>query len=110
MATFDNILFKGTDMTLKVLNLRNTLTKLLVAGATVTVRVLDSNGVVVVGTTDPIVAVEQATPQKGLYHAPLADTAALVSGTTGTLEYVADAGAGVRREWTETYVVKDSLC
>ncbi|KKM28195.1 hypothetical protein LCGC14_1567130 [marine sediment metagenome] len=109
MATFDNTLFENTNMTLKVVNLRNTLTKALVTGATVTVRVLDSAGVVVVGTTDPIPVVEQAAPQKGLYHAPLDDTASLATGATGTLEYVADAGAGFHREWVETYIVKDEL-
>ena len=109
MATFDNTLFENTDMTLKVVNLRNKLTGALVAGATVTVRVLDALGAVVVGTTDPIPAVEQAAPKVGLYHAPLADTASLAVDATGTLEYVADGGAGLHREWSETYVVKDEL-
>ena len=109
MATFDNDLFENTDMTLKVINLRNKLTGALVTGATVTVRVLDSAGVIVTGTTDPIAAVEQALPLKGLYHAPLADTASLAVDATGTLEYTADGGAGLHREWIETYVVKNAL-
>lgn len=109
MATYDNTLFENTDMTLKVVNLRNKLTGALVTGATVTVRVLDSAGVIVAGTDDPITVVEQAAPQVGLYHAPLADTASLVAEDTGTFEYTADAGAGLHREWVETWVTKDEL-
>ena len=108
MATFDNDLFEDTDMTLKVINLRNKLTGALVTGATVSVQVLDELGAIVGGTADPIPAVEQAG-FNGLYHAPLLDTASLVSGDTGTLHYVTDGGAGLHREWVETYIVKNAL-
>lgn len=105
MASFDHDLFENTDMVMKVVNLRNKVTKQLQTGAAVTARVLDELGAAVAGISDPVVFVEQVG-KKGLYHGQIPDTATLVNGDTGTILWVADAGAGLHREWTETYVVK----
>ena len=105
MASYDHILFENTDMTPKIVNLRNKITKVLVEGATVTAIVYDSTGTPVTGISNPIVFVEQVG-YKGLYHGALPDTASLVDGDTGTILFVTDAGAGLHREWTETYVVR----
>ena len=109
MASFDHDLFENTDMVLKAVNLRDKITLALQTGATVTARVLDELGAAVVGVSDPIVFVEQVG-FSGLYHGPLPDTASLVNGDTGTILWIADAGAGLHREWTETYVVKQGSC
>jgi hypothetical protein len=108
MASFDHDLFENTDMVMKIVNLRDDVTKALQTGATVTARVLDSAGVAVVGISDPVVFVEQASPKKGLYHGGIPDSASLVNADTGTIHWVADAGAGLHREWTETYAVKQA--
>jgi len=105
MASFDHILFENTDMVMKIINLRDEITQVLQTGATVTARVLDSLGVPVVGISDPVTFVEQSG-FKGLYHGAIPDTASLSNADTGTILFVADAGVGLHREWTETYVVK----
>ncbi len=110
MASFDHDLFENTNMVMKVVNLRDKVTGLLVLGAVVTARVLDDAGVAVVGISDPVVLVEQPLPRRGLYHGPIPDDASLVNADTGTILWVADAGVGLHREWTETYVVKQTDC
>lgn len=105
MASFDHTLFENTDMVMKIINLRNAITQVLQTGATVTARVLDSAGAAVGGISDPVSFTEQVG-FKGLYHGGIPDTALLSIGDTGTILFVADAGAGFHREWTETYVVK----
>lgn len=109
MASFDHDLFENTDMVMKIVNLRDKITKQLQTGATVTARVLDEVGTAVVGISDPVVFVEQVG-KKGLYHGGIPDSASLVNADTGTILWVADAGAGLHREWTETYVVKQDTC
>lgn len=105
MASYDHILYENTDMVMKIVNLRDEVTRVLQEGATVSARVLDSAGAAVVGITDPVVFVEQ-TGYKGLYHGGIPDTATLVNGDTGTIVFSADNGPGLHREWTETYVVR----
>lgn len=107
MASYDHVFFENTDMTLKTVNLRNKITKVLVEGATVTARILDSAGDPVAGVSDPVVFVEQVG-FKGLYHGALPDTATLANGAKGTILWISDAGAGLHREWTETYVVRQT--
>ena len=107
MASYDHIFYENTDMTPKIVNLRNKITKVLVEGATVTARVFDSTGTPVVGVSDPIVFVEQVG-YKGLYHGALPDTASLSNGDAGTILFITDAGAGLHREWTETYIVRQN--
>ncbi len=109
MATTDLVLFENTDMVLKVVNLRETVAETLVTGATVTANVFDDADVLVVGAGSPISFTEQVGFE-GLYHGPLPDTASLVDGDTGTVQFIADAGAGLHREWTETYVVRAGSC
>jgi hypothetical protein len=94
--------FENTDMVIKLRNLKDIVTDTLLTGATVSMRVLDSNDAIVTGTTDPIVFVEQAT--KGLYHGAIPDTAEYVFEDTGTVLITADAGAGLHREWTYEWV------
>ncbi len=108
MASYDHIFFENTDMTMKVVNLRKEVTKVLQEGSTVTARVLDSAGDPVTGIDDPIVFTEP-TGFKGLYHGEIPDTASLVNGDTGTIVWTANSGAGFAREWTETYVVRQNL-
>ena len=109
MASFDHTLFENTDMVMKIINLRNDITGVLQTGATITARILDSAGAPVAGISDPVTFVEQVG-FKGLYHGPIPDTATLANGDTGTILFVADVGAGLHREWTETYVVKQDSC
>lgn len=105
MASFDHILFENTDMVMKVVNLRDSVTRVLQTGATVTGRVLDAAGNPVNGVPDPVDFTEIAG-SKGLYHGGIPDTALLVNGDKGTILFTSDAGAGLHREWTETYVVR----
>lgn len=107
MASYDHVFFENTDMTLKTVNLKNKITRVLVEGATVTARVLDSAGDPVAGVSDPVTCVEQVG-FKGLYFGALPDTATLPNGANGTILWVADAGAGLHREWTQTYVVRQT--
>ena len=107
MASYDHVLYENTDMTPKTVNLRNKITNVLVEGATVSARVLDSAGDAVVGVSDPVVFVEQVG-FKGLYHGAIPDTASLSNGDTGTIVFTSDAGAGLHREWTETYIVRQT--
>lgn len=107
MASFDHVLFENTDMVLKLVNLRNKLTKVLVESATVEAQVLDSAGAPVVGVDDPVVFTEPAGT-KGLYHGAIPDDATLPNGATGTIVWTSDAGAGLHREWVETYVVRQN--
>ncbi len=107
MASYDHILFENTDMTMKTVNLRNKVTGVLVESATVSARVLDSAGDAVVGISDPVSFSEQAG-FKGLYHGDIPDDATLPNGATGTIVWTSDAGAGLHREWTETYVVRQN--
>ncbi len=107
MASYDHVLFENTDMVMRTINLRNKVTGVLVESATVSARVLDSAGDAVANVSDPVVFVEQSG-FKGLYHGALPDTATLANGDTGTIVYTSEAGAGLHREWTETYVVRQT--
>lgn len=106
MATgFDIVLFENSDDTLFVEQLRNQKTGVLVTGATVEGSLFDDMGVPVVGTPTPISFTEDPAIT-ATYTGDVPDTASLTDGDEGTVVITADAGAGLHREWTLTYVVR----
>jgi hypothetical protein len=109
MATYDHILFENTDMLVGVKNLKSKATGVLTTGATATANFFDQDGVAVTGAGNPI-SLTEVSGSKGLYRGTLPDTASLVDGDTGTVEYITDGGAGLHREWTETFVVRRNTC
>ena len=108
MATgFDLVFFENSDDTIFVEQLRNQKTGVLVTGATVEGTVFDDQAipVEVVGVPQPIVFTEDPAIT-ATYTGDVPDTASLVDGAEGTVVITADAGAGLHREWTLTYVVR----
>lgn len=105
---FDLIFFQNSDDTIFVEDLRNRKTNALVTGATVEATVKDDVGMDVVGVPAPIVFTESATVN-GDYSGDVPDTAALADGDQGTVVLTADAGAGLHREWTLTYIVRKGV-
>ena len=95
-------LFENTDMVIKLRNLKDIVAGTLLTGATVTMRVLDSLGTIVTGIGDPVTFTEPGA--SGLYHGAIPDTTDIVFEDTGTIVIMADAGAGLHREWTFDWV------
>lgn len=106
MATgFDLVFFENSDDTIFVEQLRNQRTGALVGGATVEANMFDDMGVPVVGAPAPISFTEDPSIT-ATYTGDVPDTASLSDGDEGTVVITADAGAGLHREWTLTYVVR----
>jgi len=106
MATgFDLVFFENSDDTIFVEQLRNQKTNALVTGATVEAILFDNLGSPVTGAPNPITFTEDPSIT-ATYTGDVPDTASLTDGDEGTVEITADAGAGLHREWTLTYVVR----
>ena len=102
---FDLTFFENSDDTIFVRQLRNQKTGLLVTGATVEADVFDNLGAPVAGVPTPITFVEDSAIT-ATYTGDVPDTASLADGDEGTVVITADAGAGLHREWTLTYIVR----
>lgn len=102
----EEVLFENSDSVIVVSNLKDTIADVLLTGATVTARVLDSGGSPVSGVADPLTLTEIVS-SNGLYRGTIPDTASLSDGDTGTIVVTADGGAGLQRVWTIPYVVRN---
>ena len=105
MAGYDLIFRQNSDDSIIVEQLKNTLTGALVTGATVEATVLDEADMPVAGIPSPVTLTEQTSPV-GTYIGNVPDTASLSDGDTGNVVVTADAGAGLHREWTLSYIVQ----
>lgn len=101
-------LYLNSDNTVEVRNLKNNVTDTIITTATVTVTVVDSDGVDIAGVTWPISLPHIAD---GLYRGNLPDTLVLERNQRVYATYVADDGPGFHREWCVVYkVVCKSSC
>lgn len=98
-----HILYVDSDMIVEVRNLRNSVTGLLVTGATVTAELLDLADAQVTGATNPFTLTE-ISGTTGLYRGTLSNAFAIVAGTTYKLKLVINGGSGLLR--TETILVE----
>ena len=90
------VVLLGSDMIIEVANLKNSLTKTLLTGATVTAEVFASDGTTpIAGFTNPITLAEVSS-KKGLYQGTLPDVAVVSLGDKLKIEVISDAGAGLR--------------
>jgi hypothetical protein len=96
MSATVGYLLADTDHVIEIPALSNGLTDEVVAGATVTVTVLDSDGAEVSGQSWPTAMAED---DPGQYYATLSAAMDVTVGATYKAKVIADAGTGLKRTW-----------
>ncbi len=92
------VIYNLNDNLLELIDLKDVVADAFVNGATVTVTLVDSDGVEVVGDTWPL-AMVYVVASNGLYRATLKDTLTLVVDALYTAQIDADDGAGRAAYW-----------
>ncbi len=107
MADPKLIMFLLSDGYLEIRNLRDKQTNLLVTGATVSARVLDSSLAAVGSIPDPVNFTE-VSGKSGLYRGSIPDDAAFTNGQDGFVTVTIDKGT-LKRTVTLEFEIRDGL-
>lgn len=99
-----DVLIINSDNVLEIPSLTNGIDGTAVNGATVQLTLYDSNDVEIAGQAWPIALAYEAGTL-GTYRATLAYTLPLTHKQTVKAKVVADAGAGLHREWIKPFRV-----
>jgi len=101
-------LLVNSDNVIQLTELKNLVDGAYLNGATVTVTIVDSDGVDVTGETWPL-SMPYVASSDGVYRANLADTISFVAECKYTATVIADAGADGKREWVTDVIARVSV-